>query len=453
MAKRKLESTTTYLVLGACVALGIGVAWSSSLATAPEEVAVLEPIYAPPAEEIEELTLGSGETLGRILWNQADLDANEQEALLDAFRDEADPRRLAPGTRIALRKTPDGLLRGMDVSLNPDETLELQRSEAVGWEASTSRTPTTTDTLFVDGSIESMLWYAVLRDPDLEFVPAVDRVAMIHHLDQVFQWQVDFSRQIREGDRYRFVFQREVRPDGSMRSGHVLAAELVNQGTAYRAFRFDPNGDGRGTYYDEEGRSVRRAFLKKPLEFRYISSRFNPARFHPILKRWRAHTGVDYAANRGTPVMATGDGVVVQAGVNGGYGNMLEIRHPNGFRTRYGHLQGFADGVRSGTRVRQGQVVAYVGSSGLATGPHLHYELRRNGEARDPLAIELPPGDPVPEDQWDDWTAHLTRVGSLLGRLPGDALPILAAEDDGAEVEGGAPDLDPAAPRATGEEE
>ncbi|MFW6199502.1 MAG: M23 family metallopeptidase [Gemmatimonadota bacterium] len=422
MSKTDLGSPATYLLAGAILALGIGLAWSSSLATAaPEEVARLEPLYAPPAETTEDLTLGNGETLGRVLWNQADLTANEQESFLDAFREEASPRRLAPGTRITLRRTPDGWLRGMEVSLSPDETLRLERDDPVSWRASTFETPTTTDTLFVNGSIESMLWYAVLRNPDLETVPALDRVAMIHRLDQVFQWQVDFSRQIREGDRYRFVFEREVRPDGSMRTGQIIAAELVNQGTAYRAFRFDPNGDGRGTYYDEEGRSVRRAFLRKPLEFRYISSRFNPSRFHPVLKTWRAHTGVDYAANRGTPVMATGDGVVIHAGPDGGYGNMVEIRHPNGFRTRYAHLQGFADGIRSGTRVRQGQEIAYVGSTGLATGPHLHYELRRNGEARDPLAIELPPGDPVPEDRWEEWTSHLDSVRALMDRIPGDA--------------------------------
>jgi len=440
MSKTDLGSSATYLVLGAFVALGVGLAWTSSLATVSEEVAHLEPLYAPPAEEMQDLTLGSGETLGRILWNEADLDPNEQEALLDAFREQASPRRLAPGTRITLRRRiPDGWLRGMEVSLSPDETLLLRRDEPLAWEASTLETPTTTDTLFVAGSIESMLWYAVLRNPDLESVPALDRVALIHRLDQVFQWQVDFSRQIREGDRYRFVFEREVRPDGSMRSGRLLAAELVNQGTPYRAFRFDPNGDGRGTYYDEEGRSVRRAFLRKPLEFRYISSRFNPSRFHPVLKTWRAHTGVDYAANPGTPVMATGDGVVTHAGPDGGYGNLLEIRHPNGFRTRYGHLRGFAEGIRSGTRVRQGQVVAYVGSTGLATGPHLHYELRRNGQARDPLAVELPPGDPVPEDEWDRWTTQLTATRTLLDRLPGEdsmEAPTLRTAEAGATTPG-----------------
>ena len=419
MAKSELSRSATYLVLGALVAVGVGVGSTNALGGSPEaDAGRLEAVRAAPAERTEELELEPGETLGRILWNEADLEANEQEALLDAFRSEASPRRLSPGTPITLRRRADGWLRGLDVTLNADETLRLERDAPGAWRASREITPVTADTLFVSGTIESILWTAILDDPDLSHVPALDRVAMIHRLDQVFQWQVDFSRQIREGDVYRFVFARKVRPDGSMRSGHIVAAQLVNQGTPYHAVWFDPNGDGDGTYYDLQGRSVRRAFLRKPLEFRYISSRFTSGRFHPILKRWRAHTGVDYAANRGTPVMATGDGVVTTAGRSGGYGNLLEIRHPNGFRTRYAHLNGFADGIRAGTRVRQGQVVAYVGATGLATGPHLHYEMRRRDRALDPLAVDLPPGDPVPDEQQAKWEARLTASRHLLDRLP-----------------------------------
>lgn len=430
MQKSGFSPSAAYLVLGALVALGVGVGGSTALGGSPDaEAGRLEAVYAAPAERTEGLEIGPGQTLGRILWNEADLGANEQEALLDAFREEASPRRLSPGTPITLRRRTDGWLRGVDVTLNPDETLRLVRDGPMDWRASKRLTPVSADTLFVSGTIESILWTAVLDNPDLTEVPALDRVAMIHRLDQVFQWQIDFSRQIRRGDVYRFVFARQVRPDGSMRSGHIVAAQLVNQGTAYHAVWFDPNGDGEGTYYDLEGRSVRRAFLRKPLEFRYISSRFSSGRFHPILERWRAHRGVDYAADRGTPVMATADGVVTTVGRSGGYGNLLEIRHPNGFRTRYGHLNGFADGIRAGTRVRQGQVVAYVGATGLATGPHLHYEMRRRDRALDPLAVELPPGDPVPEAQRETWTSRLASARRLLGRLP-DAETLRMAVSD-----------------------
>lgn len=421
MAESRIFPSAAYLVLGALAAVGLGIGWSSAAlgGGAEAEVGVLEPVYAAPAERARSLELGRGETLGRILWNEAELDGNEQEAFLAAFREEASPRRLDPGTPITLRRrTDDGWLRGVDVRLNADVTVRLERHAPREWSASRVVTPVESDTLFVSGRIDDILWTSILEDPDLADLPALDRVALIHRLDQVFQWQIDFSRQIREGDVYRFVFEREVRPDGSMRSGRLLAAQMVNQGASHHAIFFDPNGDGAGTYYDLEGQSVRRAFLRKPLQFRYISSRFSSGRLHPILKRRRAHRGVDYAASRGTPVMATGDGVVSAAGRDGGYGNLLEIRHPNGFRTRYGHLSGFADGVRVGARVEQGDVVAYVGATGLATGPHLHYEMHRAGRAVDPLAIELPPGDPVPAEQRQKWEDRLASRLQLLDRLP-----------------------------------
>lgn len=441
MAESGIPQSAAYLVLGALVGVGVGIGWSSfALAGGGAEVDVglLEPVHVPAAERTRSVELGRGETLDRVLWNEADLGGNEQEALLEAFRQQASPRRLHPGTPITLRRrSDDGWLRGIDVRLDADVTVRLDRKGPLAWNASRVLTPVSSDTLFVSGRIDSILWTALLDDPDLADLPALDRVALIHRLDQVFQWQIDFSRQIREGDVYRFVFERRVRPDGSMRSGRLLAAQLVNQGTAYHAIWFDPNGDGEGTYYDLEGRSVRRAFLRKPLQFRYISSRFTSGRYHPILKRWRAHRGVDYAARRGTPVMATGDGVVTEAGRHGGYGNLLEIRHPNGFRTRYGHLNGFAGDVRVGARVHQGQVVAYVGATGLATGPHLHYEMRRAGRAVDPLAIELPPGDPVPAEQEATWEADLAASLRLLDRLPGpDAVRVAgsAGPDAGPEA-------------------
>ena len=181
---------------------------------------------------------------------------------------------------------------------------------------------------------------------------------------------------------------------------------------------FDPNGDGDGTYYDLEGNSVRRSFLRKPLEFRRISSRYTNSRFHPVLQRWRAHRGVDYAADSGTPVQATGDGVVQRRGWNDTYGNVIDVRHPNGFLTRYAHLSGWASGIVVGSRVRQGEVIGYVGMTGLATGPHLHYEMRIGDRPVDPLAIELPAGDPVPTDNWDRWQEESALRLAMLLRLP-----------------------------------
>jgi murein DD-endopeptidase MepM/ murein hydrolase activator NlpD len=353
--------------------------------------------------------------------------ADEHYALLLAFLEQASARRMRPGTEITLRYRPDDRwLRGVDVALNADQTVRLVRG-AEGWRSSTVQTPVFVDTLYAAGEIESVLWTAVIRNPALAGLPVEDRARLIDHLDRVFQWQVDFSRQIRVGDTYRFAFEREVRPDGSFRAGRLLAAELVNSGTPFHAVWFDPNGDGQGSYYDLEGKSVRRAFLLKPLEYRRISSRFSAARLHPILNRVRAHRGIDYAADSGTPVMATADGVVTLRGPQGELGNAVEIRHPNGFVTRYGHLRGFRSGLTVGSRVRQGDIIGYVGMTGLATGPHLHYEMIRSGRQIDPLSVDLPAGDPVPDDDRGRWVTEMRGRVALLELIPGAGPPRTAA--------------------------
>lgn len=403
------------------------------------DAGTLDPVYARPAEDVEILTLGRNQTLGEIL--QGSVDGNEQYGLLLAFREQASPRRIRANTEITLRYRPDDhWLRGVDVAISPDQTVRLVR-ESDGWTSATVATPTFVDTIFASGEIETVLWTAVVRNPALDGIPASDRNRLIDYMDRVFQWQVDFSRQIRVGDTYRFAFEREVRPDGSMRGGRLLAAELVNGGTAYHAVWFDPNDDGEGSYYDLEGNSVRRAFLLKPLEYRRISSRFTTGRFHPILQRWRAHRGIDYAADAGTPIMATSDGVVVHRGPKGELGNAVEIRHPNGFVTRYGHMSAFKRGVNVGTRVHQGDIIGYVGMTGLATGPHLHYEmLDRRGNRMDPLSVDLPAGDPVPSQDRSRWLAEKNARVALLELIPG-AGPVRTAS---AQVDADAASFDDA---------
>ncbi len=209
---------------------------------------------------------------------------------------------------------------------------------------------------------------------------------------------------------------------------HLIAAEYVNQGTPYRAVWFDPNDDGDGTFYDEDGKSVRRAFLMKPIPLSRISSSYSSARLHPVLNTVRAHRGVDFAAPTGTPIQATSDGVVIYADRKGDLGNLVEIRAPNGWVSRYGHMSQYQDGVRVGSRVKQGQTIGYVGMTGLATGPHCHYELRRNGQALDPLSIKLPAGDPVPTTAWGRWALESEERLGMLSNLPGP--PILRQAED-----------------------
>jgi murein DD-endopeptidase MepM/ murein hydrolase activator NlpD len=396
----------------------------------------VSPIYAAAAERLDVHTLARGETLGELL-ARSTLESGAVNEFLLAFREHASPRRLRAGVEVSFRWLGEGHLRGIDVTLNPDETVRLTRRGS-GWQSTVVETPIYTDTVFASGEIETVLWNAVVGNPGLHDLPAGDRAQIIHYLDQVFQWQIDFSRQIQAGDTYRFAFERQVRPDGSMRSGHVLAAELVNQGKAFHALWFDPNEDGKGTYYDLDGESVRRAFLRKPLEFRRISSRFSGGRYHPVLKRWRAHRGIDYAANSGTPVMATGEGVVQRRENAGSCGNMIQIRHSMGFVTKYCHLRRFAKDVHVGTRVAQGQVIGQVGMTGLATGPHLHYEMIRHGSHVDPMAIELPGGDPVPTEAWSRWAGQMAPRLDLLNRMvdPLATLESTRIADDTDEIDG-----------------
>jgi len=411
------------------VALGATAFLSCAVDSAPE-VGRLDPIYAEPAEDLRIMALRSGQTFGQLL--DGEISANEQSRLLMAFQEQWNPRRMKAGTEVTLRYHPGGEdLRGIDVEISPDETVRLTRFES-GWSSDKIPTPVFVDTLTASGEIESVLWTAVNGNPALQSMPRGDRGRLIDYLDRVFQWQVDFSRQIRVGDTYRFVFEREVRPDGSMRAGRLLAAELVNGGTPYYAIWFDPNDDGDGSYFDLDGKSVRRAFLLKPLEYRRISGQFSNSRFHPILKTWRAHRGVDYAADRGTPIMATSDGVVIHRGPKGSFGNTVEIRHPNGFVTRYAHLSQFRRGVVMGTRVRQTDIIGYVGMTGSATGPHLHYEMLRGGTQMDPLSVDLPAGDPVPSENRMGWMADRDVRVALLEGIPGGG-PVRSAQADDEE--------------------
>src|SRR6185503_12699909 len=212
----------------------------------------------------------------------------------------------------------------------------------------------------------------------------------------VYEYRVDMSRDLQRGDQFKVVAERSVGPSGAVRIGQILAATFKLSGSVINAIRF-ANGSTRGDYFDQDGKSMRAAFLRAPLEFRRISSVFG-LRQHPILGGMREHKGMDHAAALGTPVRAIGDGVITRQGWGNGYGNVLEIRHRNGFVTRYGHLSRYQSGLHVGSRVTIGQTIAYVGSTGLATGPHLHFEVLVNGQQRDPrVALRSGGGEPIPQ--------------------------------------------------------
>ena len=335
-------------ILGFIGVLGVmasGLAFVLFTAKEVPTVGLVASVFAAAPERVELRALKRDQTLGDLLAGV--LDANDQYSFVLALRERANPRRLRPGTEVAFRWLvgAPSELRAVDIAVDADVTVRMTPSLG-GWNSEVITTPVVTDTVWASGEIESSLWLSVVSDDDLSRVDSRDRNKLVLSLEDQFQWQVDFVRGIRPGDFYRFSFEREVRPDGTMRVGHVLSAELVNRGRTYAAVWFDPNGDGSGTYYDENGNSVRLAFLLSPIAFQYrVSSRFTNSRFHPVLKTWRAHQGVDFAAGTGTPVRATGNGVLIERARQSTYGNTIVIRHSNGWTTRYAHMNRFVIGI------------------------------------------------------------------------------------------------------------
>jgi murein DD-endopeptidase MepM/ murein hydrolase activator NlpD len=310
----------------------------------------------------------------------------------------------------------------------PEERIVLHR-ESDGWLAVSEPIEWQSEPVTIEGRIVTSLSDALIERVDETLLSRQDRVRLAWDLADIFAWQIDFSHDLHPGDEFRVVAERLVAEDGEVRYGRVLAGDLVVGGERFTGYRWS-TPEGRTGFYDAEGHSLRRSFLLAPVAFRRISSSASTGRLHPILGIVRKHEGIDYAADPGTPVMAAGDGIVVRKEWTAGYGNLIEIQHMNGIVTRYGHLRGFADGVMDGSRVWQSQVIGYVGSTGLATGPHLHYEFRVNGVARDPRTADLGDGDPVPLADWRAFDEERGRLAALLsgmgtsfarGTLPGSA--------------------------------
>jgi len=379
-------------------------------------------------------TIRAGRALGQILAD-AGLGEAGYRSVLSLIREEIDPRRLPAGLVIRTSsRVPESTDR-VSVTLDADRSLVLDRRGST-WSSRLDSVSVSLDTLYVGGVIEQSLWTSRLFGDTARLAPN-EHVEIFLRLAQIYAWQVDFFRDIRPGDAFRVMIRREVRPDGTVRRADVLAAQFYNQDRGLPAVRFVA-ADGPEEYYDTDGAATRKAFLRAPLKFSPVTSGFSRRRYHPILHRWRAHRGIDYGAHRGTPIHATGAGVVTRAGWWDGYGRMVEIRHNSMYRTRYAHMSGVARGIRPGVRVKQNQVIGYVGMSGLATAPHLHYEFLVNGVQRDPKRVRLPPGKPVPDrylarfDSVRD--ARLARLDSL--SFPAAAQLASAAREAGSPTSG-----------------
>lgn len=286
---------------------------------------------------------------------------------------------LRPG-QVLRTRAPDGQLEALDFEIDQLSRLEVRRDEN-GYSARLHQRPTETSVTQAAGVITSSLYLSAQQ------AGLSDRVIM--ELAEMFGWDIDFTQDLQPGDRFAVVYNQIMLDGEKVRDGDILAAEFTNRGNVRRAVRYvDP--DGRVSFYKPDGSSVRKSFTRNPLPVTRITSRFNPKRLHPIFKTVRPHRGVDYGAAAGTPVKVTGDGRVAFAGRQGGYGNVVIVDHGRGTRTLYAHLSRVAAKLARGQGVTQGQVIGYVGATGWATGPHLHYEFQVNGQHKDPLTVALP---------------------------------------------------------------
>ena len=356
------------------------------------DMTLLEDLEPEPMGESLNLTVQSGDSL-ELLFRRNDLrlaDLAEMTSLSDA-REHL--RMLRPGDQIEITHDSGNVL---SLTRELDEIRMLQIGyDGDRFSAVIVEREVDIRTVGAHSVIENSLFEAGIA------AGISDAVTM--NMAGIFQWDIDFIQDVRVDDEFTVIHEELWRDGIKLRDGEIVAAEFINRGTSYRAARF-VDATGRSDYFTPDGRSVRKAFIRAPVDFTRVSSSFNLNRRHPVLNTIRAHRGVDYAAPSGTPVFAAGDGKIVFRGVQNGYGNTVILQHGGNITTLYAHLSRFA-APRLGSRVNQGQTIAYVGQSGLATGPHLHYEYRISGVHRNPRTVTLPPADPIPTEHWEAFAA------------------------------------------------
>lgn len=325
-----------------------------------------------------------GDTIAAIL-SRLEISQQDKANFLRAAKDSKAMRQLKPGEIIHAETTADGELLTLRYFYGNGEQFLMEKIDDT-YEMSEQSAEVNARIRVGSGVIESSLFAAT----DAAGLPT--NIAM--QIANIFASDIDFYRDLHKGDRFTVVYETFQDNGENVQHGRVLAVEFINKGKSYRAVYFQPS-DEEGDYYTPAGESLRKPFLRAPLEFSRISSGFTNARFHPILKQWRAHRGVDYAAPTGTPIMATADGTIEYSGWQNGYGNLIILKHRGEYSTAYGHLSAFKKGIQKAGYVKQGEVIGYVGATGMATGPHLHYELRVNGVQRDPSKLVMPAALPI----------------------------------------------------------
>ena len=384
-----------------------------------------EPAPAPaaaPAPAIEEkkapshreVVVAKGDTLS-TLFEKVGLPAASVHEVLASGKQAKLFGQLKRGQKLEFELNPEGQLVNLHSKVSDLETISLTRNDK-GYAFNRITAKPTVRSAYVHGVINSSLSQSAAR------AGLSHRMTM--DMASVFGYDVDFAQDIRPGDQFDVIYEQKVVNGKAVGTGPILSARFVNRGKIYTAVRYT-NKQGNTSYYTADGNSMRKAFIRTPVDFARISSKFSMGRKHPILNKIRAHKGVDYAAPRGTPIKAAGDGKVLLAGRRGGYGNTVIIQHGNTYRTLYGHMQGFAKGVKTGGSVKQGQVIGYIGTTGLSTGPHLHYEFQVNGVHVDPLGQKVAMADPISKAER---ARFLAQSQPLMARMDQEKATMLASK-------------------------
>ncbi|MBD3670792.1 MAG: peptidoglycan DD-metalloendopeptidase family protein [Gammaproteobacteria bacterium] len=343
--------------------------------------------YQLPSEPVwQELTIRPGDSLTSLL-QRANLSPQVVAKVIEHKTARRQLHRLIPGDKFRVQVEPGDKPRllGIDYKLKDDRILSVRLDDDGHYYPILQQPEYEHRMRFATGTVQTSLYEAALASG------LSDNLTM--QLTEIFGWDIDFALDIRQGDSFSVLYDVQYHRGEQVADGTILAAEFTSQGRTYQAIRFVED-NGRSQYYSPDGRSLRKAFLRTPVDFRRISSRFGK-RFHPVHKKVKQHSGVDYAARAGTPIRATGDGKIVYRGRKGGYGKTIIIRHGNVDTTLYAHMRHYARGMRPGRYVRQGQIIGFVGQTGTATGPHLHYEFRVHGVHRNPLTVRLPDARPI----------------------------------------------------------
>ena len=363
-----------------------------------------------------ETTVKSGDTLSGIV-NRLGIAPSELHAIISTDSETKRLTWIMPGDGISFGFDKNDKLQVISKPIDQENTLIVKRAEQ-GFISHIENTPLERRLHYATGTINSSLFEAAQN--------ANISQPVILEMAGLFGWDIDFSLDVRNGDQFSVIYETFYRDGNYTSDGKIIAAEYINDGRSFKAVRYtDPKG--YTDHYSSEGQSLRKAFLRSPIEFARITSGFNLRRRHPILHTIRAHKGVDYAAKPGTPIRSTGDGKVVFRGRKGGYGHTVVIQHGSKYSTLYAHMSKYASKAKLGRHVKQGQIIGYVGSSGLATGPHLHYEFRANGVHRNPLRFNFPGVAPVAEEFKADFTDKTQPLVKQLSLLSGIKLQTLSS--------------------------